>query len=88
MTDPLRGGDYLSKSQTTSYQVNSQGRPPFAAHGESDGSAENGGLTPFSRECRIEDRQLTVKRKRLSVLSVPIFGERDFCHGLLDGVTL
>ena len=43
----------------------------LAACGESDGSGENGGLPPFSRQCCIEDTQLTVKRKRLSV---PIFG--------------
>jgi hypothetical protein len=28
----------------------------------------------------MEDRQVKLKRKRLSV---PIFGERDFCHALL-----
>jgi hypothetical protein len=51
----------------------------LAARGESKGPGENGGLTPFSRQSGIEDTQPRVKRKWLSV---PIFGEHDFCRGL------
>ena len=57
----------------------------LAARGRIDGCDENGRLTPCSPSRGLVGIQRTLKRKWLSV---PIFGARRFCRGLLVGALL